>query len=129
MDRFQPPSAIYRERDDDETLGPFGPPSAEFVSALVNDAMANTRRRLGLSPTPVNEETLASVRWIDRLTQYPDADETVLGFRPDTEEPVWPVFTDGSDWFDACTAMPISGVTHWCRFPMGPHATNTTREN
>ena len=63
-----------------------------------------------------------SVRWIERGDAYPDADMTVLLAIEDDDTPVWLGFTDGSEWFDACTGERIAGrVTHWAELPMSPN--------
>lgn len=61
------------------------------------------------------------VFWIDPRDEYPDADMTVLVAIVESDTPVWLGFTDGSEWFDACTGEQFAGrVTHWAELPASP---------
>lgn len=60
------------------------------------------------------------LEWVPVGEWVPDADLTVLAYRPDVDDPVWPAYLDLDGWRDACTGELLAGdVTHWAE-PKGP---------
>lgn len=60
----------------------------------------------------------ASIYWIPVIDAFPDAESTVLVSIHGGDEPTWLGFTDGKEWFDACTGGELYGyVTHWAELP------------
>ena len=80
--------------------------------------------RAALAPfAPRDGRIVTTITWVPVTDEFPDADMTVLASISGGDEPVWPVFTDGKDWYDACSGGLIEGtVTHWAEFPAGVKA-------
>ncbi|CAN5355164.1 hypothetical protein BH09VER1_BH09VER1_28690 [soil metagenome] len=68
------------------------------------------------------------ITWIPIAESFPDSDLTVLGFNKDWDEPIWPCYLDGEEWFSAeGDLLSWEGAdniepTHWAQFPKGPYA-------
>lgn len=45
--------------------------------------------------------TVERVYWQDAATSFPDDDELVLLYCPDSDEPVWPGYWNGMEWLHA----------------------------
>jgi hypothetical protein len=59
------------------------------------------------------------VSWNDAQKILPDADECVLVFSPENDEPVWIGFYDGEQWVsDGCIAYETP-VVAWAHLPGG----------
>jgi len=64
--------------------------------------------------------------WIPCTDQLPDSDQTVITFDPNSNEPVWPGYHDGEQWWCITgLALPALRVTHWMPLPEPPANTET----
>ena len=64
--------------------------------------------------------------WTPCTEQLPDSDQTVITFDPNSNEPVWPGYHDGEQWWCISgLALPAPSVTHWMPFPEPPVNTDT----
>lgn len=57
--------------------------------------------------------------WIPVTQGLPDSEITVMTFEPDSVEPIWPGYHDGTEWQDIYGAGRLN-VTHWMPFPDPP---------
>lgn len=62
-----------------------------------------------------------SQSWVPASEALPDSDITVMTYAPESNEPIWPAYHDGEQWFDLMGA-PIDNerITHWMEFPDPP---------
>ena len=59
-----------------------------------------------------------SESWTRCEDDLPDADQTVMIYDPDEDEPVWVGYLDGETWRTAEGNR--AAVTHWMPMPKGP---------
>lgn len=62
----------------------------------------------------------ANCTWISVEIGIPDADQSVLVYAPDADEPVWLGFFDGEVWRDVNSDEYRCPVTHWMSIPEPP---------
>lgn len=61
------------------------------------------------------------MEWTACEEGLPDSDLTVMTYGPENDEPVWPGYHDGEQWWDITGfALPERSVTHWRPFPEPP---------
>ena len=62
-----------------------------------------------------------SKAWTACADGLPESDQTIMTYQPDANEPVWPGYHDGEQWWDITGfALPAPEVTHWIPFPEPP---------
>lgn len=87
----------------------------EDAAALLDTFQAGL---VPVTPHPLMQMEL--IRWVSVADALPDADETVLVWQTNGEEP-WPGYLDGDAWRSADGFWIAKGlVTHWAPMPAGP---------
>lgn len=58
------------------------------------------------------------IEWHEVAQRLPDAETSVLYFAPDSSEPVWIGWFDGTDWYDVGGCI-VEDVVRWAHLPAG----------
>lgn len=58
------------------------------------------------------------IEWQEVADRLPDAETSVLYFAPDSSEPVWIGWFDGTDWYDVGGCI-VEDVVRWAHLPAG----------